>query len=86
MIDDTSLIKGIILDKERVHPGMPKTVKDAKILFKYCIINHGGGYSELFVLSENVIENYHISTYIIASYTSSSFPYLRFVSSFTNIF
>ena len=31
-IDDTSLIKGIILDKEVVSPGMPKTVKDAKIL------------------------------------------------------
>jgi len=32
MIDDTSLIKGIILDKEVVSPGMPKSVKDAKIL------------------------------------------------------
>jgi thermosome len=31
-IDDTSLIKGIILDKEVVSPGMPKSVKDAKIL------------------------------------------------------
>ena len=31
-IDDTSLIKGIILDKEVVSPGMPKIVKDAKIL------------------------------------------------------
>jgi thermosome len=31
-IDDTSLIKGIILDKEVVSPGMPKTIKDAKIL------------------------------------------------------
>jgi thermosome len=31
-IDDTSLIKGIILDKEVVSPGMPKTVKNAKIL------------------------------------------------------
>ncbi|MBD3253538.1 MAG: thermosome subunit [Candidatus Lokiarchaeota archaeon] len=31
-IDDTSLIKGIILDKEVVNPGMPKTVSDAKIL------------------------------------------------------
>ncbi len=31
-IDDTKLIKGIILDKEVVSPGMPKTVKDAKIL------------------------------------------------------
>ena len=32
MIDNTSLIKGIILDKEVVSPGMPKSVKDAKIL------------------------------------------------------
>ncbi|MEJ2252453.1 MAG: thermosome subunit beta [Candidatus Lokiarchaeota archaeon] len=31
-IDDTSLIKGIILDKEVVNPGMPKSTKDAKIL------------------------------------------------------
>jgi thermosome len=31
-IDDTSLIKGIILDKEVVSPGMSKSVKDAKIL------------------------------------------------------
>ncbi len=31
-IDDTGLIKGIILDKEVVSPGMPKIVKDAKIL------------------------------------------------------
>jgi thermosome len=28
---DTSLIKGIIVDKEVVHPGMPKQVKNAKI-------------------------------------------------------
>jgi thermosome len=31
-IDDTSLIKGIILDKEVVSPGMPKSIRDAKIL------------------------------------------------------
>ena len=31
-IDDTRLIKGIILDKEVVSPGMPKSVNDAKIL------------------------------------------------------
>ena len=30
-IEDTELIKGIILDKEKVHPGMPDRVKDAKI-------------------------------------------------------
>jgi thermosome len=31
-IDETSLIKGIILDKEVVSPGMPKIVKNAKVL------------------------------------------------------
>ncbi|MFQ6052326.1 MAG: thermosome subunit alpha [Candidatus Hydrothermarchaeota archaeon] len=30
-VSDTELIEGIVLDKERVHPRMPKTVKDAKI-------------------------------------------------------
>ena len=30
-IEDTELIKGLIIDKEVVHPGMPKSVKDAKI-------------------------------------------------------
>lgn len=30
-ITDTELVQGIILDKERVHSGMPKQVKDAKI-------------------------------------------------------
>src|SRR2546427_590396 len=30
-IADTSLVDGIIVDKERVHPGMPSEVKDAKI-------------------------------------------------------
>ncbi|MFH1821899.1 MAG: thermosome subunit beta [Methanobacteriota archaeon] len=29
--DDSQLIQGVILDKERVHPGMPKRVKNAKI-------------------------------------------------------
>jgi thermosome len=29
--DDTVLIKGIVIDKERVHSGMPKLVEDAKI-------------------------------------------------------
>ncbi len=29
--EDTKLIMGMIIDKERVHPGMPKAVKDAKI-------------------------------------------------------
>ncbi|MFX1448001.1 MAG: thermosome subunit beta [Promethearchaeota archaeon] len=31
-IDETTLIKGIILDKEVVSPGMPKMINDAKIL------------------------------------------------------
>ncbi len=30
-IDDTVLINGIIVDKEKVHPGMPDFIKDAKI-------------------------------------------------------
>jgi chaperonin GroEL (HSP60 family) len=30
-IDDTELIRGIVIDKEVVHPNMPKTVKSAKI-------------------------------------------------------
>lgn len=30
-IDDTQVIEGIILDKERVHEGMPKVIKNAKI-------------------------------------------------------
>ena len=30
-ITDTELIKGVILDKEKVHPGMPTSVKNAKI-------------------------------------------------------
>jgi thermosome len=29
--EDTELIKGIVIDKEVVHPGMPKVVKNAKI-------------------------------------------------------
>ncbi len=30
-VSDTELIKGLVLDKERVHPRMPKSVKNAKI-------------------------------------------------------
>ena len=30
-IEDTELIKGIIIDKERIHSGMPKEIKNAKI-------------------------------------------------------
>ena len=31
-IDDSEIIEGVVLDKERVHPGMPKLVENAKIL------------------------------------------------------
>jgi len=31
-VEDTELIEGVILDKERVHPDMPAVIKDAKIL------------------------------------------------------
>ncbi|HJJ55368.1 MAG TPA: thermosome subunit alpha [Methanocorpusculum sp.] len=31
-IEDSEIVKGMIIDKERVHPGMPKTVNNAKIL------------------------------------------------------
>jgi len=31
-IEDTSLVEGMVIDKERAHPGMPKIVKNAKIL------------------------------------------------------
>jgi len=31
-IEDTELIQGIVLDKERVHSGMPQSLKNAKIL------------------------------------------------------
>jgi len=30
-VSDTKLIKGLVLDKERVHPRMPKVVKEAKV-------------------------------------------------------
>ena len=31
-VEETELIEGIVLDKEVVHPGMPKRIKDARIL------------------------------------------------------
>jgi thermosome len=31
-VDDTNLIEGMAIDKERAHPSMPKSVKNAKIL------------------------------------------------------
>ena len=30
-IEDSELIEGIVLDKEKVHPGMPRNVKEAKV-------------------------------------------------------
>ncbi|MBW2971253.1 thermosome subunit, partial [Candidatus Woesearchaeota archaeon] len=30
-VEDTELVQGLVLDKERVHPAMPRLVKDAKI-------------------------------------------------------
>jgi archaeal chaperonin len=30
--DDTNLVEGMVIDKERAHPAMPKSVKNAKIL------------------------------------------------------
>jgi thermosome len=37
-IANTEIIEGIILDKERVHEGMPKLVKDAKIALVNCAL------------------------------------------------
>ncbi|WAC05363.1 MAG: thermosome subunit alpha [Methanoregula sp.] len=31
-IEDSTIIDGIVIDKERMHPGMPKEVRDARIL------------------------------------------------------
>jgi len=31
-IDDSEIIEGVVIDKERTHPGMPKLVENAKIL------------------------------------------------------
>ena len=30
-VDDTELVEGIVLDKEKVHPGMPKSIRNAKV-------------------------------------------------------
>jgi len=37
-VGETELIKGIVIDKERVHPDMPEQVKDAKIALLDCAI------------------------------------------------
>ena len=34
-IKDSTLVDGIILDKERVHSGMPRSVTDAKIAHQF---------------------------------------------------
>jgi thermosome len=31
VVEESSLVEGVIVDKERVHPGMPSEIKDAKI-------------------------------------------------------
>jgi thermosome len=36
--NDSKLIQGVILDKERVHPGMPKRVKNARIALLDCAL------------------------------------------------
>jgi len=37
-IDDSELIDGIVIDKEKVHPDMPKIVRDAKIALLDCAL------------------------------------------------
>ncbi|MEM7819577.1 MAG: thermosome subunit beta [Candidatus Aenigmatarchaeota archaeon] len=37
-IDDTELIKGLVIDKEVVHPNMPKEVRNAKIALLDCAL------------------------------------------------
>jgi len=36
--EDSQLVQGVILDKERVHPGMPKRAKNAKIALLDCAL------------------------------------------------
>lgn len=37
-MDDSELIRGIVLDKEIAHPGMPKKIKNAKIVLLDCAL------------------------------------------------
>lgn len=37
-VGDTELVEGLVIDKERVHPSMPKYVKDAKIALIDCAL------------------------------------------------
>ncbi|MCK9150852.1 thermosome subunit alpha [Methanobacterium alcaliphilum] len=38
IVDESTLVQGVIIDKERVHPGMPKKIEDAKIALLNCPI------------------------------------------------
>lgn len=35
-LEDTSLVKGVVIDKDMSHPGMPRTIKDAKLAILTC--------------------------------------------------
>ncbi len=37
-LDDSELVRGIVIDKEVVHPSMPKTLKNAKIVLLDCAL------------------------------------------------
>ncbi len=37
-VEDTELVQGLVIDKERVHPSMPKQIKDAKIALVDCAL------------------------------------------------
>ena len=39
-LEDTLLVKGVIVDKTFSHPQMPKEVRDAKIAILTCHLNH----------------------------------------------
>ncbi|KAG8910562.1 T-complex protein 1 subunit epsilon [Tulasnella sp. 417] len=35
-LEDTTLVKGVVVDKDMSHPGMPRTIKDAKLAILTC--------------------------------------------------
>jgi len=37
-VEDTELVKGVVIEKERAHPGMPKKVENAKIALLDCAL------------------------------------------------
>ena len=37
-IEDTELVEGVVIDKEKVHPGMPRKVENAKIALLNCAL------------------------------------------------